>query len=61
MTATFVTDKFENKTADLCCKPYILDDQSGKNLLIVSGIVFMQKNFIQKTVSIKNLSKTSEH
>ena len=61
LTATFVTDRFEYKIANLCCKPYILDDQSGKNLLIVSGIVFIQKNPIQKTVSIKNLSKTSEH
>ncbi|CAF3313778.1 unnamed protein product [Rotaria sp. Silwood2] len=34
LTATFVNDNFERKAADLCCKPYTFDDQTGKNLLI---------------------------
>ncbi len=40
MTATFVNQQFEYKVADLCCKPFTGDDQSGKNLLIVSVTFF---------------------
>ncbi|CAF1155607.1 unnamed protein product [Adineta steineri] len=34
ITATFVTKHFEYKIVDLCCKPFLGDDHSGKSLLI---------------------------
>jgi hypothetical protein len=37
ITATFVNQQFEYKVADLCCKPFEGDNQSGKNLLFVSN------------------------
>ncbi len=36
MTTTFVNRQFEFKVADLCCRPFTGDNQSGKNVLIVS-------------------------
>lgn len=45
MTATFVNQQFEFKVADLCCKPFEGDDQSGKNLLIVSVTLFTYVHF----------------
>lgn len=41
ITASFVNLDFEFKVVDLCCRPFTGDDQSGKNLLIVSITLFL--------------------
>jgi len=40
MTTTFVNHEFKFKVIDLCCRPFTGDDQSAKNVLIVSKISF---------------------
>ncbi len=54
ITASFVDKQLQYKVADLCCKPFIADDQSAKNVLIVS-IVFYKTMYFLRWLLCKQL------